>query len=252
MRLTVLTAVAALALTRPAAAQVVVNQTDTFEAGAAGWQNGAGTATVQTGGPAGPADHFLQIATNGFPSGPGSQMVAFNQTQWVGDYTAAGVGAVAMDLRNPGYAPGYSVRVALRTGTLGAGTPAWVSDPFPVPADNAWHHAVFALNETNFTAVNNPPPFAAVLSGGNAEFRILHNPAAAATGAATNPAAALLGIDNIGAVAVPEPASTALIALAAIAASLRRDRRRHGPGVKRGSERPGRPRPASAERTRLH
>jgi hypothetical protein len=210
-------------------AQVMLNQIDNFESGIANWINPAGLATVQLGGPAGATDHFLRIATNGAVAGSGSLLVAFNQTQWIGDYSAQNIGSIEMDLKNinfPNSGAGMSVRIALRTDTLGASTPAYVSDPFTLLADNNWHHAVYLLNEANFTPVNSPPPFASVLAGGNMDFRILHNPLAEAIGASTFPIAGQLGVDNIRAAPVPEPGSFALcgIALSIAVGGFRRRR----------------------------
>jgi hypothetical protein len=216
MRLTMLALTLAAIFASPGRTQVILNQIDTFESDIANWQNGAGFGTVQTGGPGGAADHFLQLATNGATGGAGSLLVGFNQNQWIGDYTSQGVTAIEMDLKNINYAAGMSIRIAFRTGTGGSNTPAYVSNAFAVPQDNAWHHAVFPLSAANFTGVNNPPTFASVLAGGNQDFRILHNPIANAIGAATSPTAAQLGIDNIHAIAIPEPGSLILCGIAFI------------------------------------
>ena len=37
----------------------------------------------------------------GGPPGPGGRLVAFNRTQWLGNYNAAGVNAIEMDVINP-------------------------------------------------------------------------------------------------------------------------------------------------------
>jgi len=210
-------------------AQVVVNQTDTFEGGIANWQNPPGFASVQSGGPGGAADHFLQVQTNGQAGGSGSLLVTFNQNQWTGNYTTQGVSAIEMDLNNLNYpngGAGMSIRIVFRTGTGGEATPAPVSNAFSLPSDGAWHHAVFPLNAANFTPINSPPSFATVLAGGNQDFRILHNPSVSEIGASTSPVSALLGIDNIHAMAVPEPGALALCGAAAVAALVRRSRRK--------------------------
>lgn len=208
-------------------AQIMLNQIDTFESGIASWQNPSGLATVQLGGPAGPSDHFMRIATNGGNSGPGSLLIAFNQSQWIGDYTAQNVGAIEMDLKNinfPNSGAGMSVRIVFRSGTGGSSEPAYVSNAFNVLSDGIWHHAVYFLNEANFTPVNSPPSFASMLAGGNADFRILHNPVANSIGASTVPIAAQLGVDNIHALPVPEPGSLAFCGIA-LACGLQRHRR---------------------------
>lgn len=203
-------------------AQVVLNQVDNFESGIANWENNAGLASVQLGGPGGGSDHFLQLASNGSTGGPGSLLVGFNQSQWIGDYVTQGITAIEMDLKNinyPNAGAGMSVRIVFRTGTGGASTPAYVSNPLTLLADNSWHHAVFQLDQSQFTAVGVPlpPSFSSVIGGDNMDFRILHNPVAAAIGASTPPVAAQLGIDNIRAVGVPEPCSLALCGIGFVA-----------------------------------
>src|SRR5581483_6386498 len=98
MRLVVLArAVLALGagLLLPAAgrAQITLGQTDPFEtATTLNWSQGApagGALTVAAGGPAGPNDHYMQITANG--GGPGGKITVFNQSQWLGNYNAAGV-----------------------------------------------------------------------------------------------------------------------------------------------------------------
>jgi PEP-CTERM motif-containing protein len=229
MRLILVTLVA-VCMASSASAQVILGQTDDFETGIANWTNPAGLATVQLGGPAGASDHFMRIATTGGSSGPGHQLIAFNQTQWIGDYTSQNIGAIEMDLKNINYpngGAGMSVRIALRTSSGGSSTPAWVSDPFTLLADNNWHHAVYFLNETNFTPINSPPSFATVIGGGNMDFRILHNPLADAIGASTFPFAAQLGVDNIHAAPVPEPSSLFLCGIALVFGIRRFRRTKH-------------------------
>jgi len=94
--------VAALALLAPAAAhaQIAFGQMDDFEDGTVeDWEGSAGDFTNQpTGGPAGANDNFLQVIGNG-GFGSGSRVATFNQTQWGGDYAAAGVTAIRLELR---------------------------------------------------------------------------------------------------------------------------------------------------------
>ena len=125
----------AAALSAPAVSPgqtLTLNQVDTFTSGTtANWIQGvsapAGALTVVPGGPAGAADNFLQITSDG--SGPGGRLTAFNQTQWVGNYSAAGINVIEMDLRAPaGATQPLSMRVAFRNGNSGYATP-WSSCP---------------------------------------------------------------------------------------------------------------------------
>ena len=97
---------------------LVVGQIDDFEDGTTqDWGNGgAGGAppvvNVDTGGPGGVNDNFMQITSIG-GVGPGRFLVAFNQTQWIGNYIATGVISIEMDLRNQG-AVNLSIRLAFK------------------------------------------------------------------------------------------------------------------------------------------
>src|SRR3954464_14013122 len=109
--LALLAASALICLGIPATAgAVVVGQIDTFQDGIDNWfAGGLGFGQVPpippqvvlTGGPGGAGDAFLQITGLG-GNGPGSKITAINGTQWAGDYLAAGVTSIALDLRNLG------------------------------------------------------------------------------------------------------------------------------------------------------
>src|SRR5262245_44513854 len=97
-------------------AQITLGQTDTFGTGLQNWTQGAqappGALGVVNGGPGGATDPFMQIVANGGTSA-GGRLTVFNQSQWVGDYNAAGVGSIEMDLKSLS-GPALSVRVVLR------------------------------------------------------------------------------------------------------------------------------------------
>src|SRR5688500_16552807 len=82
-----------LLLTSTASA-VTFGQLDNFQSGTtAGWDHGSRSdnppTDIPTGGPAGAGDRFLRNVSQG--SGAGSRQVMFNQAQWTGNYSAAGV-----------------------------------------------------------------------------------------------------------------------------------------------------------------
>jgi hypothetical protein len=197
-----------LALAAPGRAQVMLGQVDNFSTGTQNWTQGAqappGAVTIQNGGPSGATDPFLQIVANGSMSA-GGRLAVFNQSQWRGNYNAAGVGTIEMDLRNLS-GPPLSIRVVLRD-VSNDGYSSTVG--FPLPADGQWHHAVFRLDGASMTAVGAPPTLSQVLSGVT-ELRIIHSAAPALMG---NTIVATLGIDNVRASPVPEPAG--ILALAA-------------------------------------
>jgi hypothetical protein len=162
--------------------------------------------SVVNGGPSGAADPFMQIMANGSTSA-GGRMTVFNQSQWTGNYNAAGVGSVEMDLKSLS-GPALSVRIVVRdvsndgyTSTVG----------FPLPADGQWHHAVFRLDDASMTAIGVPPTLSQVLSGPR-ELRIIHSAGPAING---DMIAATLGVDNIRASPVPEPTGILILAAGA-------------------------------------
>jgi hypothetical protein len=179
-------------------------QKDDFQDGTLqNWANGHNMpppTNVPDGGPAGAGDRFLQFsATGGF--GAGGKLVIFNRTQWQGNYISAGISAIDMDLKNLS-GPTLHMRIGMKSST-GPGAPGYESaNPFDLPADGQWHHAVFNLTTGDFVGVNGPPPLDTFLLS-VAELRILSEagPNLTLTGDAV---AATAGVDNIHA-PVPEP-----------------------------------------------
>lgn len=195
-------------------AQITAGQTDTFQSGTVlGWQQGAGAPgpTLQDGGPAGAGDFYMQVtATGGF--GAGSRLTVFNQAQWKGDYIAAGVNAIEMDVRAPATNSGsLSYRIAFRN----AGGIGYVSTtPFTVPADGVWRKATFAVTPEAMTAVNAPAPFNDFMTNPG-ELRLIHGNNISLNGDAF---AGAVGVDNIKALGAPIPEPTGGLAAAAVVA----------------------------------
>ena len=92
------------ATTTPAArAAIVAGQVDDFEDGTTrNWQTGAGNpnpgTNVAAGGPAGADDNYLLLRANG--GGSGGRLVAFNSAQWAGNYLAANVNEIEMQVNS--------------------------------------------------------------------------------------------------------------------------------------------------------
>src|SRR5262245_55192906 len=156
---------------------IMSGQVDDFQGGGLdGWVGGGGGSfasaqmNIPSGGPSGAGDRYLQLAAGGMGGAP--RLLGVNQAQWTGDFLGAGVGAIGMDLLNSS-AAALSIRVAIREGTGNSSTPGYVSaQPFLLPADNVWHHAVFWLDDADLTGVNSPAPLATDLAS-VAEFRLL-------------------------------------------------------------------------------
>lgn len=216
------------------AAHAVPLLPDTFEDGTTmGWFVGsmmsphpAPPANQADGGPAGAGDSYLQLTALG-GAGAGSRLSVLNETQWAGDYLAAGVTAIAMDVNNSG--PDDVVLRLLFEHFAAPGPPTdlavTVAD-IVVPAGSGWVPVVFDLSSANLDAL--------VGTVGNAlanvnVLRLFHNTVPDDPGPPVGPAPvnAVVGVDNIRAIrAVPEPALGLLFG-AGVAAYLAR--RRRGP-----------------------
>lgn len=182
-----------------ARAQVVLGQTDTFPADTMSWQ-GANPGWVSTGGPGGAGDAFLQLNSTG-GSGPASRMAGYNSLQWSGDFTGAGVGAIDVDFENLGQTD-LEMRIVFRDLNL---TTQWVSNASALLAvGSGWQHFTFVIDPAQFTLTEGSTSFADTLSGVN-RMMFRHNPGPPS--ADVSPIVASLGVDNIHAAPVPEPAT---------------------------------------------
>ncbi len=198
-------------LAAPAMA-VTLGATDTFEDGSTeGWSTGDPSPNpplaIADGGPGGAGDGFLLLTSTGV-SGPGGKLVAWPGNEFRGNYLAAGVTALAMDLRNLGTTP-LSLRLYL-DGPLGS--TAVLRDAVVLPAGSGWTPVVFAM----VPAAYDGPAF---VLGGVSQLRLYHGTSASYPGGNI---AAQLGVDNV--TAVPEPGMAWMLAggLAALALRLRR------------------------------
>ncbi|HEV3416570.1 MAG TPA: hypothetical protein VG056_07150 [Pirellulales bacterium] len=203
-------------------AAIILGQVDNFQDGTTqNWTNGAAPnpVNVATGGPDGGGDRYLEIQSGSF--GGGGNLVSFNRAQWTGNYIAAGVNEVTMDLENLGTVP-LSIRIAMRSGTL-QGTPGYASTTaFAISADGSWHHATFLIDSADLTGINSPTPLSTFLTS-VAELRILNSASPALVGDSIS---GQVGVDNIQATrapAVPETSSifAAIAGIACLSGFLR-------------------------------
>ena len=205
-----------LALLAGRAGAVSIGQSDTFQGGLTfGWSSGGANpsppATVPNGGPAGAGDPYLLITATGTP-GPGGKLVAISGPQWAGDYTNAGLTAIAIDLNNLGLS-------ALELRLFIEGPPGFAAlstAGVAVPAGSGWVHVVFPVVPDALTGA------AGAALAGVVQFRLYHGTGASFPGPDI---AAQLGVDNI--TAVPEAGTGAMLAagLILLAAAGRRLRR---------------------------
>lgn len=219
--------VCCLLLPSAALADPVLFQVDTFEGGSEGWFTGGPMvppqpATVVGGGPTG--NFMLLTAVGGV--GPNARLSVLNQSQWTGNYIAAGVNLITMDLNNFGATDLY-LRIVFEDPMGGPPTNlAFSTVPVFLAAGSGWTSVSFLVGVDDLTpglgTVN------AALTGTTA-IRIYHsqNPGFPNPVVPIPSITAQLGVDNIQAAAVPEPTTMLLLAtgLAGIAAKVRRRRR---------------------------
>jgi hypothetical protein len=203
----------------PQAAAVSFNFKNDFEGGTTSGWGGSTTTNVADAGPTGIGDNALLVSS-------GNRVLTFNTSpDWTGDYAAAGITQLAMDVR---HANGFdlSLRIGIANGAFGPngdGDTYVSASPIVVPNDDGWHHIVFDVSPSAFSpsnANNNPTPSAGAALASLTHLRILHNPSDGDFRGAQVPAEFYL--DNIQ--AIPEPAGGALAAIAAAALAARRRR----------------------------
>jgi hypothetical protein len=177
-------------------ATIALNQVDTFQGSTDNWTSGLGAGNlldVGTGGPNGTGDAFLQVSSSG-GTGADSKLITFNQMQWAGNFTGAGVGSVQMELKNFGTAS-LPIRITIRDLTGGQTVGGYSSTtPFTLPNDGQWHLAKFNLNAASLTAVSSPIDSLAVVLTKVADFRLLSSAVPSVIG---DTISARIGIDAI-------------------------------------------------------
>ena len=182
----------------PAAYAIVSGQIDDFQAGTvANWTGGTAQVNQATDGPAGAGDRWLEVRTTS-PAFNGSKLGTRNPIQWSGDYTAAGAGAVSLDLRNR-TTQALEMRILLLSA---AGGNFSSSIAVMLPADDAWHSAVFGLSASHLTHVGGGSGVLANTLGSVSQILIRHDPGApSGTGGSipTMPVSSAVGLDNIAA-----------------------------------------------------
>ena len=212
---------ALLLFTLPARA-ISLGQIDTFQDGTTmNWGNGPFAPPIinfNTGGPGGAGDRYIQMTADG--SGPGGRLTIFNVDQWAGNFIAAGVTTLEIDLNNQS-AVSLSIRIAFKS-QISQDSPGYLSAPMFLPANSGWQHFSISITAANVVAVGGPTAYNTFFTA-VAEMRIIHEVGTANLNG--DPVTGALGIDNIR--AVPEPTVTALgiIGLLGFAALRLRKRR---------------------------
>jgi hypothetical protein len=179
-------------------AQVTAGQVDTFESGTTlSWHEGGGSpnppTNIATDGPAGAGDHYLQNVASG-NTGPGGRLSMFNDSQWLGDYTAQSIISIKFDAR--ALTNDVDLRISM-TGdggkfssktfvTVAAGT-GWTSVTIPIRPEDL--QSVSDGNDSGPTGFDVDATLAEV-----SQLRIISNPSPAWRGEFVN---ATLEVDNI-------------------------------------------------------
>ena len=165
-------------------------------AGARGAASGFQPANVPGGGPAGVGDPYLKLVASGI-GGPGGKLVGIAPDQWFGDYIAAGITAIEMDVINLG-----STDVNLRLYFSGVGGSGSSATGITLASGSGWTHVSFSTLPSAIAPA--PAVQAADVLSNVSELRLFHSAAASFPGPNI---AAQIGIDNV--TAVPEPGTWA-------------------------------------------
>lgn len=202
---------------------IVLGQIDDFEDGSLqSWANGGAGApeilNIDTGGPTGVGDNFMEVTADG--AGPGQFLTAYNRSQWLGDYLATGVTAIEMDLRNLGKVD-LTIRLAFKDGT-GPGAAGYLSQGFTLAAGGNWQHVIFLIDSAAMSTVGSPSAFNTFFAGGLQEARIINE--SGTDNLNGDSVTGQLGVDNIH--AVPEPSAILLGAGGLLALTVACRRRR--------------------------
>ena len=180
---------------------------DDFEDGTVQSWGGSPTSNVPNSGPAGTGDNALRVAS-------GNRVVVMNQSQWTGNYAAAGIKQISMDVQHQNAFP-LALRLGIANGPLGpggSGDTYVTDDAVAVANDGLWHRITFNVKAADFVATSSNTsitPDAAAALANVTVLRLLHNPNPMDFTGAIGPATFFL--DNIAASTVPEPVAVGLL-----------------------------------------
>lgn len=205
----ILAALAASLLIPVCAGAIAIGQTDSFSGPSAeNWQVGpADAVALADAGPEGSGDAALQIAADG--GGPLGKLVTFNRIQWSGDFIAAGVTGILLDVNNIGEND-LLLRVVFGTSDAPMSGGSWFASTVGVAAmaGSDWQTIFLPIEAVDLTSVQGTAAYADVM-GSVVTTRLLHS---AAPGEIGDDIVATLRVDNV--TAVPEPGFVALFAVA--------------------------------------
>lgn len=229
---TILTTAALSCLVACAAPSLAItpNLVTDFQTDFGGWSfSGHGAVIQPDNGPAGPGDAYLEFDTEdanqprlAVPIDP----FAADPLPWQGDYGAAGVTAISVDAINLGATDLY-LRLGIGNGT-GLKTFFTTTTPTLLTPGSGWTSLTFNLSNDDLTRVAGTGELTDVLSE-VFYLRFISAEMLPTSAGSAGPRGDLitgaLGLDNVTAVAIPEPVSLAGLAALATPLALRRRRR---------------------------
>jgi hypothetical protein len=201
----VLIGAAMLVLPLACRAQIMVGHIDDFQDGTTQEWLGANVEAVADAGPNGAGDTALRSSATGAPFGPNGKLIVFNNTDsWTGNWTAAGVVQISLDVHNPNAFPLFMrLAIAGPDGFFGGGGgDVHLTDGIEVAGDNAWHSITFDVLADNFTSLNPTHQDAAAALADVTHFRVLHHPEHSFVGEAIDADFLIDNIRPIGATAM--------------------------------------------------
>lgn len=124
---------------------IVLGQVDDFQDGTlSGWSSGgAHLSNIETGGPTGPEDRYLQASTLSYST---DVPLRIANRGWNGDYTGVGISSLEFDLINLGT---MTLEIRILLGCSGGDFTS--TNSFLLPSDGQWHHAIFSLSLSDMT-----------------------------------------------------------------------------------------------------
>ena len=205
---------------------VTIGLTDTFNGGLQNWTTSlgpgggvppVGPTRISSGGPGGAGDAYMALTAIGGCDRPGCRLVAMNPAQWAGDYLAAGVTRIDMDLINLG-STALTIRLLFEDPLLAPPADEAVTTfGALLPVGSGWTHVGFDVSPAALTTLLGSNT---TLMSNVTIMRIIHAPAAGEPVSVVGS----VGVDNIR--AVPEPLTILLGATALAGIAARRVRRR--------------------------
>jgi hypothetical protein len=190
----------------------VVGRIDDFEDGTVQeWSGGAEPNNIPNGGPFGSGDHYLQIRRPTSVAPYPFHLGAKNTTAWSGDYLAAGIRAIEMDVKTFSVASGPD-NLSMRIVLFGPGGAFSTKEPVTIITEDDWQHIEFGLTRSDLVRVlgygaiyEDPGPGIDNLTETLSDVETLlirHDPAPNPTPIGLHPEhiLATVGIDNIAAV----------------------------------------------------